>query len=97
MLDQAARGLSSYRASCIGSPPPHRPLAPPGPRHAPNMGLHVWLITSKHTDPDLPGLRGRSLSVPPSRDFLSPPETHISSTFGWNRRFMKPMDGDLNG
>lgn len=37
------------------------------------MGLQVWLMTSKQTEPD------------------------ISSTFGWNMRFSKPIEGDLNG
>lgn len=37
------------------------------------MGLQVWLMTSKQTEPD------------------------ISSTFGWNIRFSKPIEGDLKG
>lgn len=37
------------------------------------MGLQVWLMTSRQTEPD------------------------ISSTFGWNMRFSKPIEGDLKG
>lgn len=62
-----------------------------------NIGDHVWLITSKHTEPDLGdwfvNINDRiegALLVVGIQD-----RTYSSSMFGWKIRFTNPMLGDL--
>lgn len=56
------------------------------------IGDHVWLITSRHTEPDLLQL---SVAVHGSAKVWG--ISHSSSMFGWKIRFTKPMLGLLYG
>jgi hypothetical protein len=55
------------------------------------MGDHVWLMTSKHTEPDL---YPHQLDFPKS---ALPVKTNPSSMLGWKILLTKPIDGDLYG
>lgn len=57
------------------------------------MGDQVWLMTSKHTLPDLK--RGWDVSWEGSCGCFRRP--YNSSMFGWKMRFTKPMLGLLYG
>ena len=73
------------------------------------MGDQVWLMTSRQIEPDLDTRAGRTQSVGraevASRERCEASKgpdvaswgTHISSTFGWNIRLQKPMEGDEYG
>lgn len=53
-----------------------------------NMGDQVWLITSRHTEPDL---QKKILEIV----FRMRGRTYNSSIFGWKMRFTNPILGDL--
>ena len=66
-----------------------------------NIGDHVWLMTSRQTEPDLyeshASVRAAGSKVAQPKVF-TPPERHVpysSSIFGWKMRFTKPMLGLL--
>jgi hypothetical protein len=64
----------------------------------PNMGLQVWLMTSKHTEPALQHVTARRIR--PCGLLLlvrlgSCYCTYPSSTLGWYILLTKPMLGDL--
>ena len=56
------------------------------------IGDHVWLMTSRHTLPDL-----HTQSQPDMLRTLEEADEYNSSMLGWNMRFTKPMLGLLYG
>lgn len=59
------------------------------------MGDHVWLITSRQTEPELLPV---STCMPMSMHlYVTLEGTYSSSMLGWNIRFTKPMLGLLYG
>lgn len=66
--------------------------------HVPNMGVQVWLITSKQIVPELQEKKvRRSRCKERVRKVRSQVVTYAKSTLGWKILFTKPIEGDLYG